>query len=173
MKRYQLPDILGGGVIEADEIWGGCAGGRPEYDLGNGMSIIAPAGQPFGEVAPPLPPEPPNFSTVRIGGRAYVRDDNASHLSWVGPDGRREWSELCHLAMEKTGFPPVVLIHPLSEPVQMPWRGAEQDGEAVVIDRYDETSVSLVLTGRATAWLPLDVAVEAAHALLAAVEARP
>jgi hypothetical protein len=62
-------------------------------------------------------PEPPNFTTVRIGPVAWVRNDQpntAGRLSWSGPGGRRTWDELCEISHHNTGHPPVVL-QPLIE----------------------------------------------------------
>ena len=61
MRRYKLPAVLGGGEIEATETWGGCAGGRPEYQIGagdNGFTLLAPRGTPLDAVPPPAPAEP-------------------------------------------------------------------------------------------------------------------
>jgi len=58
-----------------------------------------------------LPAEPGQFSTVRVGVRAYVRDDAIlDHLHWYGPEGRCSWAEVCRMALEKTGFPPVLMV---------------------------------------------------------------
>lgn len=62
--RYRLPDGIRDGEIEAEEIWGGCAGGRPEYQLAGGFTLLAPAGQPLERVTPPLPDEPPVGAVV-------------------------------------------------------------------------------------------------------------
>ncbi len=123
MKRYQLPDVLGGGVIEADEIWGGCAGGWPEYRLAGGFTVLAPKGEPFGEVAPPLPPEPDNGTVVLCCGEAAMRfedndlaEDPAAHWASVGTTQRWTWAQM----VEINGGPPRLLV-PAAAPVDLPW----------------------------------------------------
>lgn len=119
--RYRLPDALGGGEcvyhadgIDNDRIVVELVDTVPGLRLELELSVLT-------EVKPPLPPEPPQLVTVRVGARAFVRDDLVlSRASWVGPDGRHTWSELCDLAQQKTGFPPVLLV-PVPEPVELPW----------------------------------------------------
>lgn len=142
--RYRLPDGIRDGEIEAEEVWGGCAGGRPEYQLAGGFTLLAPAGQPLERVTPPPPEEPPNFAVVRVGTRAYIRDDlpAANHLNWYGPEGRKSWDELCGMANRFTGFPPVLLIpDPFAEPVALPWSAATEPISSLRPTLYVEAAV--------------------------------
>jgi hypothetical protein len=120
------------------------------------------------EVAQPLPEEPPDDSIVRVGDEVYWRQAGPFHdesLRWLefGPDAAwRSWAEVCARGT------PVRLVPDLAEPVEIPWHGEESDNAAITVDRYDEGNVSILLHGRATAWVPLDTAREMARALLTA-----
>jgi len=77
------------------------------------------------EVEEPLPPEPPNFSVVRVGVRPFSRNDDAPRdggRNWHGPSSAETWREVCDIARESTGFPPVLLVpDPLTEAPELPW----------------------------------------------------
>ena len=125
--RYRLPEALGGGEFEANEIWGGCAGGRPEYHLAGGVTILAPKGEPFGEVEPLLPPKPPMWSVVLDRHqRAWQHvDDGRGEWTCTVADLGAEWDEL-----NREDGPLTLLVpDPFAEPVALPWT---LKGEAVI-----------------------------------------
>jgi hypothetical protein len=121
-QRYRLPEALGGGEIEAEEIWGGCAGGRPEYRLQGGVTILAPAGEPFAPVVPPLPPEPPQDSVVAV---IYPNTTTLVFQRWQGSWRRPGYEETYRWA-DINGFEGTVVTlvpDPFAEPVELPWKG--------------------------------------------------
>lgn len=124
MGWYELPEVLGGSVIEADEIWGGWAGSRPEYRLADDITILAPKGRPFGEVGPPVPAEPPDGTRLLgLDGATYERHDDWAatygEVRWYntnssGPD---DWERVWRDAKPTTHLVP----GPFAEPVEHPW----------------------------------------------------
>lgn len=66
MTKYVLPEVLGGGQVEAEEEWGGRRrGGRPSYQLaGSRITLVMPEGKPLECV---LPSEPSVGSVVILG----------------------------------------------------------------------------------------------------------
>jgi len=131
VTRYRLPEALGGGEVEGRLIRTGVSVGVGSWPVilaqVEGIGEISVPVSAVTEVKPPLPKEPPNFSTVRIGSRAYVRYDLLpDELNWYGSHGRNSWAELVAKSMESTGFPPVVLVpDPLAEPVKLPWHAVD------------------------------------------------
>lgn len=123
MTRYRLPDALGGGEIEAEEMWGGCAGGRPEYLVaGSRITITMPEGTPMEAVAPPLPPEPP-VGTVVLVGMVFEQVLRRYEHGWAGPGDERgeyaTWAEVCSL-----GTPVLLVPDPLAGAPELPWTDA-------------------------------------------------
>jgi len=110
-------------------------GGRTEDDI---TEQLRTAGLPedrlwrlnvgdLGEVKPALPPEPPNFSTVRVGKAAFVRNDGSGGANWYGPGGWLGWPALCETAMTDTGFPPVLLVpDPVAEAPDLPFTAHDE-----------------------------------------------
>lgn len=123
MTRYRLPDALGGGEIEATEVWGGCAGGRPEYHLADDITVLAPMGQPFEMVEQP-PPEPPTGTIVLVRAGADRRYDCAflrtEYSGWYGTTfmEHRTWEQL----LEMDPAPALLVVDPFAEPVELPWK---------------------------------------------------
>lgn len=135
--RYTLPAELGGYECEITD---GLAkpGGRVDcvMDIAGG-GVTVKVNLPFRlltPVKPPLPPEPPDGSVVRItqlrpGAPApaglrfpahfFQRERGRLH-SWRGldPNGYDwEWEGICEL-----GDPVLLVPDPFAEPVQLPWR---------------------------------------------------
>jgi len=132
MTLYKLPPLLGGGEIDAEEIWGGCAGGQPEYRLaGSEIVILAPRGTPFEPVTPPLPPEPPpGYYLVQEA--PAVAGFLAEHEEGYGWHVARSgvglmWTDMCGL------WPDAVFTRlvPALEPVGLPWSAMDR---AVEVD---------------------------------------
>ena len=65
MTRYKLPEVLGGGEIEATEWGSGCAGAGREYKIADtGLTLWVSPGSTLEMVEEPLPEEPPVGSVV-------------------------------------------------------------------------------------------------------------
>ena len=137
MTLYKLPDGIRDGEIEAEEIWGGCAGGRPEYRLAGGFTLLAPAGQPLERVKPPLPEEPP-YKTVVLDddGQAWQRFAPAvgdplktSEWSCAGGAADEDWAGL-------NAYGPLTRLvpDPFAEPVELPWRSDGVDVQPTTDD---------------------------------------
>jgi hypothetical protein len=150
MSRYQLPlDLLGGGEIDAREEWGGCAGGRPEYHLPGGFTLLAPPGKPLDEIVT-VPPEPVNGSVVRITSLIRPklriiaeRDDSAegavSDERWFTTEaGPATWVDL----VGPDGVVTYLVPDPFAEPVTLPWDAETSYGAEVGVRALDTGSVN-------------------------------
>lgn len=96
VSRFELPQEFGalaGVVIEADEVWSGCDGARPEYHLPGWFTLLAPPGKPLRRIAPPEPPP----GSYLVGGFPAIRAaDPHDSEPWAVPDlmersGRTYW----------------------------------------------------------------------------------
>ncbi len=143
MSRYQLPlDLLGGGEIEAREVWGGCAGGRPEYHLADGFTLLAPAGKPLDEIIT-VPPEPP-VGAYRVGGVLCMRPSSEPAKCWVYQIDGDMFDEATFAALcSNFGSDVVPLVpDPFAEPVTLPWEGDTTYGAKVGVRDLDTGSVN-------------------------------
>ena len=132
MARYRLPDVLGGGEIEANEYWPGCAGGCPggsaEYRTATGITITMPEGMTLKQITAPTPEEPPFGSVVRADFRPSDHEDKESWVferhgnGWygVGRDKMHSWAQLCEFST------PVLLVPDRFEEV---WNSDERRSE--------------------------------------------
>lgn len=131
MTTYRLPELLGGGEVEATENWGGCAGGRPEYRVG-GITVLMPPGMPLEQISPPVPVEPGIASVV-----LDCHDRAWQHLAFGGrgdwcctvDDLGADWEEL-----NREYGPLVHLVH-APEPVELPWVREYDNAPAVKVSR--------------------------------------
>jgi len=122
MTRYKLPDELGGRTVDAEETWGGCAGARPEYRIGD-ITLTMPPGTPL-KVMPPA--EPPPGPYLLDGGAVVIC---TSPGDWWVPNGRGNPGVFRYMwpgFWEKFGGPDVTLVPLVPDPaagVQLPWAG--------------------------------------------------
>lgn len=166
--RYTLPAKMGG--YECEIIWRSSAlvtgvevaKVRYNIDTLDGFEVTAEVLSSWlTPVKPPLPPEPPDGSVVRLTakGPLFARhDDGPPGNEWpggrrwegYGPDGkllRITWSQVCGMATDETH---VLIRDPFAEPVQLPWRrtGFEVDVSGamveVVIPRAEDGGSTLV-----------------------------
>lgn len=80
-----------------------------------------------------VPPEPPNNSAVKVGRQIYRRDDAAAEddgYHWFSAGVRTpcSWVDLTD-----RGTP--VLLVPAPEPVTLPWKNVDNDGDRLTIQR--------------------------------------
>ncbi len=121
MTRYRLPEVLGGGEVDAEETWGGCAGGRPEYRI-EGITVTMPAGTPM-EPVDTTPPEPePGVYFIGNDGEAWQHfADRADEQRWcvVGYSPILTWRQV----WAKVGGPGITprRLVPEPAPVDMPY----------------------------------------------------
>lgn len=175
MTTYKMPQVLGGGEVEATEEWGGCAGGRPEYQIG-GITVLMPPGMPLEAVKPPLPAEPPVGGVVRADFKAQDMLDIESWVfehgeipapngnSWCGA-GRDEafsWAQICELGT------PVRLV-PAPEPVNLPWECRDDANNGVLVEESDVRRGQIYVDAENAHILPAD-AREMARALNTAAD---
>lgn len=145
MAEFGLPSItmlIVGGRTEDDITEQLRTAGLPEDRLWLHVGDLT-------EVKPALPPEPPNFSTVRVGKAAFVRNDGSGGANWYGPGGWLGWPALCETAMTDTGFPPVLLVpDPVAEApdLKLPWRCELPGGDIYVGDYLNDSRVWVKVT---------------------------
>lgn len=132
--RYRLPDVLGGMVLpedtggildiqHGDEVW------LLRFDI-PGVGVVRVQREALVEVAPPLPPEPPDWTVVGIrqsSGNYLVLqrqpvitvEDSAWFIAGDHKCERHDWAEVCAFG------PPVLLVpDPLTDAPALPWYGA-------------------------------------------------
>lgn len=169
MTTYRLPEMLGGGEVEATEQWGGCAGGRPEYQIG-GITVLMPPGLPMEQILPPLPPEPTEqgwyLATI---GENQVPIERQTDGWWL-PSSRQfasSWEQL------HEDFPGITLVRlvPASEPVELPWQGASLYSTNLRVALGNSDPVNLTVGSELVA-LGREGASEMGYALLAAAAAK-
>jgi len=175
--RFKLPDVLGGGEIVATEVWGGCAGGRPEYHIGagdNGFTLLAPRGAPLESVPPPIPAEPEPGAYL-IGDTLAVRfpdtDDFNLRWRWSDVDTADSWG-ICWRSLGGPDVTITPLVAALPK-VELPWRGSDRYGDPVNVEvNRDEVILEVEEYGEVKqAALPPESAERVAAALLSAARA--
>lgn len=136
--RYRLPDGIRDGEIEAEEIWGG-SGGRPEYRLAGGFTLLAPAGQPLERVRPPLPDEPPVGAVVLDSDNRAWQHTMGHRGDWESTydDMGDDWRGL------NDGAGPLTRLVPdlFAEPVALPWSAATEPISSLRPTLYVEAAV--------------------------------
>ncbi len=180
MTKYRLPAELGGAEIDAQEQWGGCAGGRPQYELDSGITVLMPPGTPM-EAVPPLIPKEPGPGAYLIGDLVAENDGDRSAGNWcyVGTHEWRYWDEF----WAKAGGPDVAIVPlvpqtevvpaPKLPDVQLPWSAISMSGlglEVSAIDTYDFSGVRLIVASLQVHLRP-STARSMAAALLVAADA--
>src|SRR5882672_8985475 len=128
MKRYRLPEALGGReVLECpttvDVPKGWRAVGLANVDVLStpGWLCMVPA-TALTELPPPTPAEPPDGAIVKFGEDTYCRIDAHAEVpgAWFAPRSelRFWWGGLC-----KTYYPGItpVLLVPAAAEVELPW----------------------------------------------------
>lgn len=170
--RYRLPDGIRDGEIEAEEIWGGCAGGRPEYQLAGGFTLLAPAGQPLERVTPPPPEEPPIGAVVLDSDNRAWQHTMGHRGDWESTydDMGDDWSGL------NEGAGPLTLLvpDPFAEPVELPLRlvcAATKDDTLEIAGPDDDHQIRLSILGLGSVYLDQRQARTAARALMSAADA--
>ncbi len=170
MTRYRLPEILGGGEVDALETWGGCAGGRPEYRI-EGITVTMPAGTPM-EPVDTTPPEPEPGAWL-IGDVPVIRSpDSQATYPWLRESDHGAqydtWADTWK-ALGGPGITPRRLV-PEPAPVELPWEGSSSFGRHLKVHRPDLGLIP-VAVGEDLGELAPDTAEEMAAALLAAARA--
>jgi hypothetical protein len=130
MKRYKLPDELGGHEVEVLH-------GMARDDGRSDIVIQLPTGRWYMtvlphmlvEVKPPLPEEPTEPRTVVWSGLPDGRGgawekSNSGHWYGMGTDGKFSWADVCSY-----GTPVVIYPPPKPERVALPWRMSDPDVE--------------------------------------------
>ncbi len=182
MTRYRLPEILGGGEVDALETWGGCAGGRPEYRI-EGITVTMPAGTPM-EPVDTTPPEPEPGAWL-IGGvlcACFVTDGGDEWVTAI-PDGdgdtnveRIDWRGL----WERIGGPGITPRRLVPEPVPvevtLPWRGISLRDRPIELtrDQVDYKGVPvlrLTVDGESVVAVGPDTAERLGYGLISAARA--
>ena len=173
MTRYKLPDVLGGGEVEATETYPGRYGLGPEYRLADGITMIL-GGWRLEPVPPPIPPEPEPGAYL-IGDRLAVRFKvPAGWTAWhwqTGPD-RADESDSWELAWAAIGGPIQRLVperEALPE-VELPWTGSTISGCRVAIHSADADG-DVRVEWKAGEYVRSETALAMAAALVAAVRA--
>jgi len=177
---FKLPDGILDGEIQAEEVWSGCAGGRPEYHLPGGFTLLAPAGQPLDRIKPPLPDEPP-VGAYRVGGVLCMRVSSEPEKCWVYQTKDEMFSEETFAGLcSDFGTDIVPLVpDPFAEPVELPWRldGGDNYNERPWGLGVESTKTDLVLVLASIAGRGTGVRIDSgnardmARALMAAADA--
>lgn len=167
-KRYKLPAELGGGEFDAWIV----TSEHALFEIADGeVSIMLKL---LTEVPPPAPPAPePGPYLI---GTAYViltfaEYDGRTYAHQPGERGALEWSYWWSKFGDGLTVENIRRLVPESDPlpeVTLPWTGEEHQGDGLRVERYDATSVSVAILGRATSWMTLGTARELAAALIAA-----
>jgi hypothetical protein len=144
--RYRLPEVLGGGEVEVVqvEIPVQLRGYPSDMVRASDGTELVMQRRHLTVVEPPLPPEPPVGSVVRvtIGGESrvftHLNEDVALTLGgWRDARTWTDWSWLCE-------YGPVLLVpDPFAESVELPWSPGKGTWVVWPLDDGDEVSVSV------------------------------
>lgn len=164
--KYRLPEVLGGGEVEA-------ANDEPGYPK-VGFDLPGVTGRLWldrgdvTEVKAPLPEEPPNGSVVIADGDAFLRVDHGDEARWwrTGSLGGQSWTRIC-----KADPNPRLLVE-APEPVTLPWVAiCQTDTESLRIDGADSDGhVPVIIPGVGTVYLNSANARTGARALWTAAD---
>lgn len=173
--KVLLPGGMGGGECEiASDL---TSGGWPNHvvvkvpdeQVGHWYCLVPR--DALTPVTPPLPEEPPNSASVRIGedGPVFLRHDAdcsiavEAGINWlrVGVSERFTWAEICRLSMEMTGRPPVPLIAaPIAgQLVTLPWTCTDSRGDHVSITSGDDQDMAVLRVTETRSGRMIDVEV--------------